>query len=86
MNIFDFIKRYRHFNKLISELEDFEINANIQRLKLEKLASNNKSTLSSYQKKKAEYARGKVEAYKSVIKLFKNFMENGDILNIEEKD
>ena len=51
MSIFTFIKRYRDFNKLMAELKNLEVSANIQRLKQDRVAANSKSTLSSYQRK-----------------------------------
>lgn len=88
MNIFQFIKRYKDFNKLMAELKTLEVKANIQKNKQELKAKNNTGTLSSYQRKKAEYARGKAEAYTDILNLFKIFMKNGEILKItnSEKD
>ena len=86
MSIFTFIKRYRDFNKLMAELKNLEVSANIQRLKQDRVAANSKSTLSSYERKKAEYAKGKAEAYENVVKLFINFMKKGEILKIKEKE
>lgn len=86
MSIFKFIKRYREFSKLMAELKNLEVKANIQRNKQELEAKNNTGTLFSYQRKKAEYAKGKAEAYTNVVNLFKTFMKKGEIIKIKESE
>lgn len=83
MRIFKFIKRYKDFNKVLVELNRLRRVANIEKAKCERSAANNKSTLSSYQKKKVEYERGKAEAYDNILKLISVFIEKGSIIEIK---
>lgn len=75
MKFFKFIKKYREFNKIIDELEKLRRISNVEKTKYEISAANNKSTLASYNKKKAEYHKGKVEAYQNIIFLLNSFIE-----------
>jgi len=79
MQLFKFIERYRNFNKVVHQIELSESISTSAYLRHERAAVNNKSTVSSYEKRKSEYYKGEKEAYANTLKIIKEYMKTGEI-------